>query len=144
MVKCRVTYQDTIELVEFAPYQKRKIHSLKLVWDNFIDYRFKYKDRTPLNALLQQRGTCDDIIIVKNGWITDSTYANLVFDTGSELITPNTNLLDGVQRAYLLKLGTIQEAAVHVDDFTAFKQVHLINAMLGLGECSVPVVSCEL
>ena len=39
--RCRITYSDKIEKIEFLPYQFRKVENLKLVYDDSVDYRFK-------------------------------------------------------------------------------------------------------
>ncbi|MEN0051598.1 MAG: aminotransferase class IV [Bacteroidota bacterium] len=137
LVKCRVLYASKIEKIEFQPYQIRPIHSLKIIQDNTIDYTYKTEDRTALNQLFQQREHYDDIVIVKNGLVTDSYYANLIFDDGQQLFTPRQPLLKGVRRASLLQTEMIQEADIRLDDISQFKKVHLVNAMMELGECVV-------
>lgn len=87
LFRCRVIYSKQIEKIEFIPYQFREIKSLKLVGNNEIDYPFKTVDREKLNVLFEKRGNCDDIIIVKNGCISDSTYANIVFFDGQKWLT---------------------------------------------------------
>lgn len=137
LVKCRVLYASKIEKIEFQPYQIRPIHSLKIIQDNTIDYTYKTEDRTALNQLFQQREHYDDIVIVKNGLVTDSYYANLIFDDGQQLFTPRQPLLKGVRIASLLQTEMIQEADIRLDDISQFKKVHLVNAMMELGECVV-------
>ncbi len=138
LFRCRVTYSEKIENVEFIPYQFRKVSGLKVVEDNEIDYRFKYADRSRLNFLFGQRGDCDDIIIVKNGFITDSTFANLVLFDGERWVTPDTPLLPGTQRAKLLKENRITESRIEADDLIKFEKIGLINALNDLEE--MPVV----
>ncbi len=55
--------------------------------------------------------TADDIIITKNGNITDSSFSNLVFESSDgALFTPETYLLEGgTKRKFLLKNGIIRE-----------------------------------
>ena len=72
----------------------------------------------------------DDIIIVKDGLITDASYANLIFWDGENWFTPNTPLLKGVQREKLLKDGLIQEKEIKPSDLASYQKVALINAML--------------
>jgi len=129
LFRCRVTYSTHIEKVEFLPHQYRKIEWLKLVEDNSIDYRFKYADRTFLQKLFEKRGDCDDILIIKNGFITDSFTANTVFFDGENWWTPNTPLLPGTQRARLLYEGEISECRITPEDLPKYKAVSLINAM---------------
>lgn len=139
VIKCRVVYSDKIDGIEFEPYQKRNIRSLKLVYDNDIDYRYKSTDRDPLNRLLAQRGDADEIIIVKNGFVTDSSFSNLLFENKDGLFTPDSFLLNGVQRQSLLKLGLVRELSIREEDIANFTQIHLINAMLLPGHAVVDV-----
>jgi 4-amino-4-deoxychorismate lyase len=129
LFRCRVTFSTQIEKIEFIPHQYRQIKSLKLIEDNEIDYRYKYNNRNRLNQLFEQRGPCDDIIIVKNGCVTDSTIANIVFYDGEKWWTPDTPLLPGTQRAKLLGSGKISECRITLKDISKYKKAGLINAM---------------
>ena len=129
LFRCRVTYTSQIEKIEFIPHQYREIKSLKLVEDNEIDYHFKYADRETLQKLFGNRGDCDDIIIVKNGCVTDSFAANLVFFDGVKWWTPDTPLLEGTQRKKLLTEGKIFERRITTSDISKYSKVGLINAL---------------
>ena len=132
-VKCRVLYASDILSVEFHAYQPKKIQSLQLVTGNEIEYTHKSTDRNALNRLFDQRRGADDIIIVKNGQLADSSFANLVFEAHTgELFTSNSPLLAGTKRAFLLKNGIIKEREIRVEDLPAYKKVYLINAMIDL------------
>lgn len=137
--KCRIVYDQNIRTVHFQKYVARTIQSLKLVEADFIDYSFKYEDRTMLETLYHSREDCDDIIIVKNGLLTDSYYANLALFDGDKWYTPKEPLLSGTKRAAYLHEGLINEALISPKDLKSFQSVSLINAMLDLGECLVPV-----
>jgi 4-amino-4-deoxychorismate lyase len=132
--KCRIIYSVEIEKIEFEKYSPRKIQSLKVVECNDIDYSHKYYDRTKLNELLQQKGNCDDILIVKNGLITDTSYANIVFWDGGNWVTPSRPLLAGTARARLLDLQMIMEKEIRIKDLEYFKKARIINAMVDLDE----------
>lgn len=132
--RCRVTYSTQIEKIKFIPHHYREIKSLKLIEDNDIDYRFKFDDREILNLLFEKRGICDDIIIVKNGRITDSTFANIVFFDGEKWFTPDTPLLPGTQREKLLVSGKIFECRITPKDISIYSKAGLINAMNDLNE----------
>jgi len=67
MLKCRLTYAHVVELIEFEAHMIKKAESLKLVYSDDIDYAYKYADRSKLEGLYQQRGNCDDILVIKNG-----------------------------------------------------------------------------
>ena len=134
--KCRIIYGKNVEGIEFEPYTRRKVNSLKLVEANQISYGFKYLDRKALDKLYNQRGTCDDILIIKNGHITDSYIANVVFWNGEGWFTPESPLLPGTKRASLLDLGKIETARITLKDMGLYQKIRLINAMTDLGEGS--------
>jgi 4-amino-4-deoxychorismate lyase len=129
LFRCRVTYSKQIDKIEFISHQYREIKSLKLVEDDEIDYRFKFDNRERLNLLFEKRGTCDDIIIVKNGLITDSSYANIIFFDGVKWWTPDSSLLEGTQRAKLLRENKISACRIAYKDISKYKKAGLINAL---------------
>ena len=77
-----------------------------------------------------QKGDADDIIIVKNGLITDSSFANLLFFNGLQWLTPAQPLLKGTQRAKLLEQEQVITAEIRTADLSNFIKVRLVNAML--------------
>ena len=93
-VKARVVYgMQGVELIEYIPYSIRNIKSLQILYNDSIEYEYKSTDRSALNKLVADKGACDEIIIVKNGYITDTSFTNLaIFDSG-EWITPKRPLL---------------------------------------------------
>ncbi len=128
--KCRITYGQKIHKVEFSKYVPKKVSSLKLVFHDDVDYSFKFEDRQLLNTLYNQREACDDILIVKQGYLTDTSYSNIVFWNGEQWLSPTHCLLPGTQRAKLLREGTIRIEAIKVADLGNFAYAKLINAML--------------
>ncbi len=131
--KCRVVYGRQIQSIEFADYRPRTVNTLKLVEASAgLDYHLKYADRSALNALRELRGDCDEILIVRDGHVTDTSYTNVVFTDGEHYVTPDTCLLPGTMRASLLHAGAITAAPVTVDDIRRYTHVALINAMLPL------------
>jgi len=142
LLKCRVSYGTVIDLIEYEPPQIREVHSLKLLYSDTIDYRYKYAHRSNLEELFGQRGACDDILVVKNHCITDSYYANVVFWDGREWITPDTPLLQGTMRAFLLSRGLIREERIGPEDLHRFQALKLINAMHALDQSpEIPIES---
>lgn len=131
LFKCRVIYSSQIERIEFVPYETKSIQSLKVVHDSEIEYSHKYEDRSKLNALFEQRQFCDDILIVKNGFVTDSSFSNILFFDGYKWITPKTPLLKGTMRQFLLEAAEIKEETITIQNVPSFKSFRLINAMLG-------------
>jgi 4-amino-4-deoxychorismate lyase len=138
LFKLRVVYAREVLNLEFAPYQPKIVKSLKLVAGS-LDYTNKYEDRLELNLLFQQRGACDEIIIVKDGFITDSSYANLIFRKHNEWFTPTTYLLAGTMRQFLLDQKAIRIASIRPEDLYQFNACKLINAMLGMDAPEIPI-----
>ncbi len=139
--KVRVLYGPSIEAIEIEPYQFSAIQSLKVVHHESIDYHLKYTDRQILKQLFAQRGDADDIIIIKNGLVTDAFAANLIFFDGQKWITPNAPLLKGTQRQVLLEQGIISELEIKESDIPFFQKVGLINAMVSFDD--MPVIGVE-
>jgi 4-amino-4-deoxychorismate lyase len=130
LFKCRLTYDEIVQDVEFLPYMAKSVSSLKIVEDNNIEYEFKFKDRSEIDELYDRREGCDDIIIVKDDQVTDSSYSNLAFRRGKRWVTPWAALLKGTMRQRLLERNIIQEEDVRLDDIRSFESCRLINAML--------------
>jgi 4-amino-4-deoxychorismate lyase len=139
--KVRVLYRQFIEKIEIEPYIFRTINSLKVVHHESIDYHLKYSDRQILQELFACRGDCDDIIIVKEGFVTDSFAANLLFFDGINWFTPTTPLLRGTKRQYLLEQRIISEKKIREKDIKSFQKVGLVNAMVDFEE--MPVIATE-
>ena len=131
LYKCRISYRQKIDSIEFIPYEAKSIQSLKVVHDSEIEYSYKYEDRSKLNILFEQRQFCDDILIVKDGFVTDSSFSNIIFFDGYKWITPKTPLLKGTMRQFLLEAAEIKEETITIQNITSFKSFRLINAMLG-------------
>ena len=128
--KCKVSYNDHSCDIEYTPYKKRKIDTLQLVDGNKLDYSLKYTDRDELNALLKRRGTCDEVLIVKKGLITDTSFTNIVLHDGNRWLTPRIALLEGTQRNRLIQEKKIFESDISTDKLQEFKCFKLINAIL--------------
>lgn len=138
-VKCRIIYDDTIKDISFEPYLPKKISSLQLV-EGAVDYSFKFVDREALNSLLKKKGDCDEILITRNGLITDTSYSNVVFSQGKEYFTPESRLLNGTKRQKLLQEGKITERRIDRDSLHEYDRIYLINAMLDIeDEIYLPV-----
>lgn len=141
-MKCRVSYDRDIKLIEFEPYQEWTVRSLKMVYSDAIEYGYKYARRSELEELFHQREDCDDILVIKKGCVSDSFYANVVFWNGKEWMTPDTPLLPGTMRASLLRKGFIGECRITPEDLAGYQKLKLINAMNDLqGAIEIPIES---
>lgn len=143
--KIRVIYEDKIQNIEFQPYTKKLIHSLKIVHAlDSLSYAFKYADRSQLDNLVKQKDCYDEILIVKSLQVTDTSYTNVVFFDGKNYFTPSASLLRGTKREKLLSEKTIQEREIFVHEIANYREVHLINSMLDLGDITLPVSSVAM
>lgn len=113
---------------QFIPYTFSDIQNFELVENNNINYDLKFLDRTALNNL-KNNALAQEIIIVKNNQITDTSFSNLLFLKDDVWYTPKTFLLNGIQRQHLLHLGWIQEKEISKDNLHEFSHFQLINAM---------------
>jgi len=138
-IKCVVYYHTDIYRIDFIPYRKKLIESLKLVICDELEYSFKFADRSTLNRCFDKRENCDEVIIVKNGLVSDASYANLAFKSGEEWFTPGNPILSGTKRKLLINRGLLKEREIRPADISQYSEVCLINAMLDLEDISVPV-----
>ncbi len=131
--KCKFEYNSESFKISYAAYKPKTIQNLKLVHEDSINYSFKYSNRFHLNTLLEKIAE-DEIIIIKNGFITDTSISNLCFFDGVKWVTPSTPLLKGTARERLIEQKVIIEMEIREDDIFRFQKVMLINAMLGFDE----------
>ena len=128
--RCRLIYSSDAIKVSFYKYKKRDITSFKLIYDDEIDYFFKSVNRDSINTHFVSKGECDDILIVKNSLITDTSIANVAFFKNGIWYTPKKPLLYGTTRARLLEEGKLQEADIRVEDLHRFSKMSIFNALI--------------
>lgn len=130
LYRCRILYGEKLHSIKYIPYVPKEINSLKIVPAN-IDYALKYANRDVLNTLLESNKEVDEVIIEKEGYLTDITIANIAFYDGEQWFTPENPLLKGTMRAKLINEGFLQTREIKKEDLDHYTQVALINAMLG-------------
>jgi 4-amino-4-deoxychorismate lyase len=67
-----------IQQIEFFPYEVQILDSLELIEATDLNYALKFANRDELNSL-KNNSEASDVLIVKNGLITDISYAMLLF-----------------------------------------------------------------
>ncbi len=128
--RCRILYAQKIQSIEYIPYRPKPIQRLKVV-SSSVEYPLKYANRDALNELLLRHPDVDEVIIEKDGFLTDTTISNIAFFDGTKWYTPHKPLLKGTMRQKLLDEGFLQTKAIRKEDISHYQQVALINAMLG-------------
>ncbi|MFO8054216.1 MAG: aminotransferase class IV [Bacteroidales bacterium] len=128
--KCRLLYGKNDYSIRIEPYSPKKINSLKIVHTGTLDYHLKYADRRELNNLVQQKSFCDDVLIVKHGLVTDTSYANIAFFNGHHWYTPEPPLLNGTKRQMLIEKEVIIPKKISPADLSQYKGFRIVNAML--------------
>ena len=140
VVKARVEYSEMgIEEISYSPYNLRRVQSLAILRSDTIDYTYKSTDREALNHLFGLRGACDDILIVKQGLLTDTSIANIALFDGKNWYTPQKPLLKGTKRELLLEKGILCAKDLRPEDLPSFSVLRVFNAMIDLGELEIPV-----
>ena len=90
--------------------------------------RQKYEDA------LSSISDCDDVLLWNvDGYITETSIANVVVQIDGKLVTPSSHcgLLCGTYRQWLLDEGEIEEQNVHIDDLRRAEGIVLINSVRG-------------
>jgi 4-amino-4-deoxychorismate lyase len=131
LFKCRVFYDHKKVNISFTPYEFSKIETLKIVDGLNIVYDYKFTNRDSINELFKQKGTCDDILIVKDGLVTDTSFANIAFFDGMNWLTPEKPLLQGTCRERLISEHQIFPKMITVDKIFEYKYFTIFNAMRG-------------
>jgi len=128
-VKLRISYNENEREWSFSNYTFCPIVNLQLVEHNAINYELKLEDRALLSELYQKRGDADDILIVRNGLLTDTSYGNITFRKKGRWFTPDEPLLEGTARARLLAHGKISSTSMNLENYREFEVFKMINAL---------------
>lgn len=142
--KLRIEYGKKDYSYTVTPYSLKSVQSLCIVDGDDLEYQFKYSDRLALDQLYSQRKSHDDIIICRYGAITDSYYANLAFEKDGDWYTPDTPLLKGIKRSWLIQSDIIKEKEIYIEDLPDYDRICLFNAMIEFGEIELPVSAIHI
>lgn len=139
LYKLRLEYGVEPGIMEFQEYRMRNVSSLQLVGIDHEPMEYKATERDYIDRAFSKRGLCDDVLMVRDGLLTDSSYANIALFDGKKWLSPRIPLLYGTRRAYLVDHGQIEPADIKADDLVQFQRIRLFNAMVGFGELELPV-----
>jgi 4-amino-4-deoxychorismate lyase len=134
--RCRFNYTRKAMGVAFVPYVPRIVRKLYLVDCANLDYSFKYSDRSALEKLKKDipDPEISDVLLVKKGLITDTTFSNIVLFDGFHWHTPAIPLLKGTRREFYIQNKTILPCDISVSELFKYTKARLINAMLDFDE----------
>lgn len=127
--RCKLLYDNDGFDVEFTELKTRTVASLRIVFDDLIDYSYKFSDRRMIESLFAKRQGCDDVLIVKNGKITDTSIANVLLYDGKSWVTSDSPLLNGTCRQRLIDEGRVEVKEVLLTDMKAYSSIMLVNAL---------------
>ncbi|MDY6121976.1 MAG: hypothetical protein SPI72_02720 [Porphyromonas sp.] len=142
--KCRIVYSAKgIEEISFTPYHPKPLRALRIVEaPTDLNYEHKWLDRYALESLRQGCAADEDILICRDGLLTDISYANVLLsrlNTPKQfLYTPAKPLLYGTHLAQLA--SSLHFEPIPLDHlWRDYHSLSLINAMLDVGEIQIPV-----
>lgn len=131
LYRCKLIYNEYEILdVQYFEYKKREIQSFKIVFDDNIEYSKKYLNRENLNNLFLKRDNADEIIIIKNKFVTDTSIANIAIFDGTNWLTPKTPLLEGTTKNRHLTESLLIQKDISVQMLKEAKKIALMNAMI--------------
>ena len=112
----------------FYPYKRLAIKSFALVAADGLDYALKWADRSALEALFAQRGEADEVILVQDGLLTDTSKANIAFLREGRWWTPERPLLWGTCLLRHLEEGRLHPASIGVLDLASYEAMTFFNS----------------
>ncbi len=139
LFRCRILYGQHLHSIEYIPYVPKEIQSIKIVSSN-IDYGLKYANREGLNTLLYSYPDFDEILIEKEGYLSDTSIANIAFYDGSQWVTPKKPLLKGTVRAKLIDECFLKVANISKVDLSKYTHLALMNAMIGFKVLNINII----
>ena len=128
--RSKLIYDTEVREVTITPYQRRSYNALYCI-ESDISYPYKSTDRSVIENLFAQKKNCDDILILHDGLLTDTSIANIALFNGLHWYTPDTPLLEGTFRASLLAEKKIKTKALDLKSLQNCTKFAIMNAMTG-------------
>ena len=140
LLRCKVSYNASSVRVEYFEYTPRRIKTLQSLTCKDLDYTYKYTNREKLMHCFNERKEADDILIIQNNYIQDTSIANIAFKINHQWFTPKTPLLYGTTRARLMDEGLLHVRALRLDDISNCEGFALMNAMIGFHQVADGII----
>ena len=130
-LRCKVIYDyNGIESIDYYPYTPKNTQSFQVINNDSLIYNKKFLDRSVLDRIFELKNGADDIIICKNGLLSDTSIANIACKINGNWYTPKTPLLYGTTRKRYLDNGILQEKDISIEQIDAIEEFALLNAMI--------------
>src|SRR5665647_2632970 len=131
-------FLETIQLLD-GDFKRLEFHQSRM--DKALTHfsPFKMADRTDYQNVFSKRDNCDDVLLVKNGLLTDTSYCNIALFDGVQWFTPKTPLIQGVNRAQLLADGRLLAKDIKLDELLNFQRISLFNALNEFGTIEIEI-----
>ena len=124
--RLRVDYAKEIKSFTCKEFTCREFKEFMII-ESDIEYDYKYANRNELDALKVDE---KEIIIVKNGLLTDTTIANIALCINGVWLTPKTPLLQGTTRARLIESGFLKCKDLTIEDLKKAENFAIMNALI--------------
>ncbi len=111
-------------------YSAKSIKSIKIVEVDRLDYRYKYLDRAHLIYIKDKFKEFDEVLITQDGFIKDTTIANVALYKDKCWFTPKVPLFLGTQRENMLVLSKIKQKDIHYTELSNYTKIAILNAMV--------------
>ena len=130
LLKCKVVYDDMgIIDISYIEYFKKEISSFRIIYNNDISYSKKELDRNCIDKL-KENILEDEIIIIKNDLLTDTSIANIAIYFDNQWITPTLPLLIGTTRNRYINDNLLVTKDISVKMLKESKKIAFLNAMI--------------
>jgi len=130
--RLKITYsKNRVLKIAHFKYTPKAIKKILLVEVANADYSYKFTQRKLFN-ILHKSFEADEFIITKNGYLTDTTIANIALYHKKERHwhTPKKPLLRGTVRERLLEKNKIIEKDIDYKSLGNYSNIALLNAMI--------------
>lgn len=128
LYRFRLSYDQGSISSGFYKYELKAHQKVKIVPVGNFDYSYKSEDRSFFDQHLLN-SQADDVLFIKDGFLTDCTYSNLALFDGERWFTPEHKLLSGVKRQFLIDQNFLKVKPINVEEIAKFSKIAFLNAM---------------
>jgi 4-amino-4-deoxychorismate lyase len=132
LYRAKVIYnKDGLADINYYIYRKKEIKKIALVELKEFDYSYKYLDRAIFDKLFKIVDGFDEFIILQDGYLKDTTIANIAFeDKNGVWVTPAKPLLYGTTLRRYLDDKKLIKKMIHYANLNSYARLATLNAMV--------------